>query len=200
MLMFRRSTIVFTLAAAFIAGIAFRSWVALPFLINYILGLCGIVILALGKKGIVRLSGAVILIAVIGIGRLELALTPPPLSDISHFAGVEVTLTGIVAASPDVRMRTTRAVVSAHEVAVKDDWATLTLAGELDPTASLVPTRKYSHLHSDGRTLLELQDAGESHLFDGFLSITRDLTELIEGHLPDAAGEDRTLGEFDVWE
>ena len=124
--MFRRSTIVFTLAAAFIAGIAFRSWVALPFLINYILGLCGIVILALGKKGIVRLSGAVILIAVIGIGRLELALTPPPLSDISHFAGVEVTLTGIVAASPDVRMRTTRAVVSAHEVAVKDDHRAVT--------------------------------------------------------------------------
>ena len=91
-------------------------------------------------------------------------------------------------------------VGSIGEIALDEEDAVLTLVGELDPTASQAPTRKYSHLHSDGRTLLDLVAAGQSHLFDGFLSITRELTELIEGHQPDAGGEERSLGDFDAWE
>ncbi|MFA4872936.1 MAG: ComEC/Rec2 family competence protein [Patescibacteria group bacterium] len=124
--MFRRSTIIFTLAAAFIAGIAFRSWIAIPLLLNYTFGLCGIVIIVLGRKGRMRILGAVILVAAISMGRLAGALQPPSLFDVSHFAGVEVTLTGIVAANPDMRMRTTRAVVSAHEVAVNNERRAVT--------------------------------------------------------------------------
>ena len=113
------------------------------------------------------------------------------------------------------------------EVELDERNATLTLAGELDPTASQVPKRKYSNLcvwdfkdsncgyvngvdPNDPETglpftacpkdLLSCQARGRQQRFPGFLTITRDLTEVVEGHAPDAEPNDRVLGDFNAWE
>jgi len=65
-------------------------------------------------------------------------------------------------------------------------------SGDLDPTSAMIPKREYSHLHSDGRTFVEMQGTNESHLFDGFFHLTREVTEEIEGHLPDEHEDNRT--------
>jgi len=105
------------------------------------------------------------------------------------------------------------------EVTLDEQNATLTLAGELDPTAAQIPARKYSALcvwdfkdarcgYTDGadpndpdtslpfvscpKDLLSCQARGRQHRFPGFLTITRELTEAIEGNAPDAA-DDRAL-------
>jgi hypothetical protein len=78
------------------------------------------------------------------------------------------------------------------EMEVNDRDATLTLAGELDPTGSQIPKRKYSPVSStDGKTFLEW--AATPHLFDGFLHITRDLTLAIEGQGPGYEPEEGAL-------
>jgi len=97
------------------------------------------------------------------------------------------------------------------EVALDQNQATLTLVGELDPTASEVPQRKYSNLcvwtfkdancgYVNGvdpddpeteqpytvcpKDFASCQARGRQHRFPGFLHITRDLTLSIEGQLP----------------
>jgi uncharacterized protein DUF2163 len=98
------------------------------------------------------------------------------------------------------------------EVEVDEQNATLTLKGDLDPTAAQVPARKYSALcvwdfkdsncgyvdgvDSDdpgtglpfitcGKDLASCKARGRAHRFPGFLTITRELTEAIEGNSPD---------------
>ena len=99
------------------------------------------------------------------------------------------------------------------EMEVDERDAVLTIAGELDPTAAQVPRRKYSALcvwdfkdancgYVDGvdpndpntsqpfvfcpKDLFSCQARGRTHRFPGFLTITRELTEAIEGNSPDA--------------
>ena len=113
------------------------------------------------------------------------------------------------------------------EVAMEERSATLTLQGDLDPTATEVPQRKYSNLcvwdfkdtncgYVDGvdpddpatgqpfttcpKDFSSCQARGREHRFPGFLHITRALTEAVEGQLPDAQPDERTLGEFNVWD
>jgi hypothetical protein len=98
------------------------------------------------------------------------------------------------------------------EVEVDEQNATLTLKGDLDPTAAQVPARKYSALcvwdfkdgncgYADGadpndpgtglpfvtcsKDLDSCKARGRSQRFPGFLTITRELTEAIEGNSPD---------------
>ncbi len=79
-------------------------------------------------------------------------------------------------------------------IPVDEDDVTMVLGGDLDPTASTVPKRKYLSVSSeDGRTFDEWDGDGNKELFDGFLTITRELTEAVEGQLPDAAPDDRAL-------
>ncbi|MBI3934522.1 MAG: DUF2163 domain-containing protein [Acidobacteria bacterium] len=105
------------------------------------------------------------------------------------------------------------------EIAVNEQEATLKLSGELDPTSGQVPNRKYSALcvwdfkdsrcgYADGtdlndpatglpftvcpKDLISCQARGRQHRFPGFLTITRELTEAIEGNTPDA-DDDRAL-------
>ena len=105
------------------------------------------------------------------------------------------------------------------EVEVDERSATLTLAGDLDPTATQVPTRKYSALcvwdfkdancgyldgadpndHATsqpflacGKDLDSCQARGRAQRFPGFLTITRELTDAVEGNAPDAS-DDRSL-------
>jgi hypothetical protein len=105
------------------------------------------------------------------------------------------------------------------EIEVNERDATLTLAGDLDPTAALVPRRKYSPLcawdfkdancgYEDGvdpldpvtaqpfvfcpKDLLSCQARGRQQRFPGFLTITRELTESVEGNRPDT-NDDRAL-------
>ena len=107
------------------------------------------------------------------------------------------------------------------EVEVNENEATLVLAGELDPTAAQVPQRKYSSLCawdfkdtncgyvdgvdpndpgtgqpfvSCGKDLLSCQARGRQQRFPGFLTITRELTELVEGNTP-STETDRALSE-----
>jgi len=104
---------------------------------------------------------------------------------------------------------------------VNENEATLVLAGELDPTAAQVPQRKYSSLCawdfkdtncgyvdgvdpndpgtgqpfvSCGKDLLSCQARGRQQRFPGFLTITRELTELVEGNTP-STETDRALSE-----
>ncbi|MBI4459493.1 MAG: DUF2163 domain-containing protein [Acidobacteria bacterium] len=113
------------------------------------------------------------------------------------------------------------------QVEVDERKAVLTLAGDLDPTAAQVPSRKYSSLcvwdfkdakcgYEDGadpndpatgqpfascpKDFLSCQARGRQHRFPGFLHVTRDLTEAIEGQLPDAQARERALNDFYVWE
>src|SRR3990172_1379520 len=79
-------------------------------------------------------------------------------------------------------------------IEVNEREATLTLSGDLDPTASMVPKRKYSPLDStDGKTFAEW--AATPHLFDGFLHISRDLTMAVEGQ-GETPEESRVLGDY----
>ena len=111
--------------------------------------------------------------------------------------GVEATLRRLFLATDNAEL--TLFFGRIGQVDVDEREATLSLVTELDPVASQVPKRKYSHLHSsDGKTLLEY--AATPHLFDGFLHLTRDLTLAVEGQLPDAAEDDRALGVFDIWD
>ena len=113
------------------------------------------------------------------------------------------------------------------QVEVDEKSAVLTLVGDLDPTATQVPRRKYSSLcvwdfkdancgYADGvdpddpateqpfvscpKDFASCGARGRQHRFPGFIHITRDLTEAIEGQLPDAQGNDRALSDFYVWE
>lgn len=103
------------------------------------------------------------------------------------------------------------------EMEVGEREATLRLAGELDPSAPRIPRRKYSALcvwdfkddncgYRDGldpddpatgqpflhcpKDLESCKGRGRAHRFPGFLTITRELTESIEGNAPDAAETD----------
>ena len=94
------------------------------------------------------------------------------------------------------------------EIEVDERNATLTLAGDLDPTAARLPARKYSSLcvwnftdancgytagvdpddPGTGQPFLacpkdfaSCQERGRQHRFPGFLHITRELTEAVEG-------------------
>ena len=107
------------------------------------------------------------------------------------------------------------------EVELDERTAGLTLEGDLDPTASRIPARKYSPAcawdfkdsncgyvggvdPNDPATgqpfavcpkdFLSCQARGRSHRFSGFLHITRDLTEAIEGQAK-TPEQDRTLSE-----
>ncbi|HWP85954.1 MAG TPA: DUF2163 domain-containing protein [Terriglobia bacterium] len=91
---------------------------------------------------------------------------------------------------------------------VSESDATLTLAGELDPSAARIPRRKYSALcvwdfkdarcgYTDGvdpndpgtgqpfvvcpKDFVSCQARGRKHRFPGFLHITRELMEIVEG-------------------
>jgi hypothetical protein len=102
------------------------------------------------------------------------------------------------------------------EISVNDSEATLVIAGELDPTAAQVPARKYSSLcvwnfqdsncgyvngvdpndpgtglpfASCSKDLLSCQARGRRHRFPGFLTITRELTETVEGRMAGLADE-----------
>ena len=113
------------------------------------------------------------------------------------------------------------------QVEVDERRAVLTLVGDLDPTATQVPQRKYSSLcvwdfkdsncgYVDGvdpddpntgqpfvscpKDFASCQARGRQHRFPGFLHISRDLTQSIEGQLPDAQESQRTLSDFYVWE
>jgi len=106
------------------------------------------------------------------------------------------------------------------EMEVNDRDATLTLSGELDPTGSQVPKRKYSPLcmwdfkdvncgYVDGvdpndpgtgqpyavcgKTFPECQVRSREERFPGFLHITRDLTLAIEGQSPGYEPEEGAL-------
>jgi len=108
------------------------------------------------------------------------------------------------------------------EIAVDEREAKLTLAGELDPSSAQVPRRKYSALcvwdfkdancgYTDGqdpddpatgqpfavcpKDLLSCEARGRRQRFPGFLTITRELTEAIEGNAPDP-DEDEPLSEL----
>jgi len=108
------------------------------------------------------------------------------------------------------------------EIEAGEQEATLTLAGDLDPTAAQIPQRKYSALcvwnfkdsrcgYTDGvdpdnpatgqpftvcpKDLLSCQARGRQQRFPGFLTITRDLTEAVEGNVPDP-DDDPTLAAF----
>lgn len=104
--------------------------------------------------------------------------------------------------------------------------ATLTLVGDLDPTASQVPKRKYSSL-----CVWDFKDANCGYVngvdpddpatgqpfticpkdfascvarsreerFPGFIHVTRDLTEAVEGQEPDLE-DGRALGDWDFWD
>ena len=105
------------------------------------------------------------------------------------------------------------------EISVDEQEAVLTLSGELDPTSAQIPRRKYSALcvwefkdascgYSDGvdpidpatslpytvcpKDLASCQARGRQHRFPGFLTITRELTESVEGNTPDP-NDDRAL-------
>ena len=107
------------------------------------------------------------------------------------------------------------------EVQLNERDATLTLEGDLDPTATAIPQRKYSNLcvwdfkdsdcgYVDGvdpddpatgqpflvcpKDFASCQARGRPHRFPGFLHITRDLTEAVEGKTKTPETE-RTLSE-----
>ena len=107
------------------------------------------------------------------------------------------------------------------EVQLNERDATLTLEGDLDPTAAAIPQRKYSTLcvwdfkdsdcgYVDGvdpddpatgqpflvcpKDFASCQARGRPHRFPGFLHITRDLTEAVEGQTKTPEPE-RTLSE-----
>ena len=107
------------------------------------------------------------------------------------------------------------------EIQMDERTAMLTLEGDLDPTATEIPRRKYSNLcvwdfkdvncgYVDGvdpddpqtgqpflvcpKDFLSCGARGREHRFPGFLHITRDLTEAIEGQSRSRDGE-RTLSE-----
>jgi phage-related protein len=108
------------------------------------------------------------------------------------------------------------------EIDVNEQDATLQLAGELDPSSAQIPQRKYSALcvwdfkdancgYVDGvdpddpatgqpftvcpKDLPSCMARGRQQRFPGFLTITRDLTEAIEGNVPDPA-DDQMLSEL----
>ena len=101
------------------------------------------------------------------------------------------------------------------EIQVNEQDATITLSAELDPTSAKVPARQYSALcvwdfkdpncgYTDGvdplnpatgqpfvvcgKDLISCQARGRTQRFPGFLTVTRDLTESIEGNVPDVSG------------
>lgn len=109
------------------------------------------------------------------------------------------------------------------EIQLRERDAVLTLEGDLDPTATQIPRRKYSNLcvwdfkdshcgYVDGvdpddpqtgqpflacpKDFLSCRARGREHRFPGFLHLTRDLTEAVEGQSRRAdPDEDRTLSE-----
>ncbi len=112
------------------------------------------------------------------------------------------------------------------EVAVDERRATLTLIGDLDPTASQVPQRKYSSLcvwnfkdancgYADGvdpddpqtslpftacpKDFLSCTARSREERFPGFIHVTRDLTDAVEGQVRDEA-DDRMLGDYDIYD
>jgi phage-related protein len=109
------------------------------------------------------------------------------------------------------------------DIDVDEQSATITLAGDLDPTASQVPTRKYSATcvwvfkdqecgYTDGvdpldpatsapfatcpKDFLSCGARGRQHRFPGFIHISRDLTLAVEGQAPDASSDSRMLAEL----
>ena len=107
------------------------------------------------------------------------------------------------------------------EIQIDERTAVLRLEGDLDPTATEIPRRKYSNLcvwdfkdancdYADGvdpddpetgqpflictKDFLSCRARGREHRFPGFLHITRDLTESIEGQRK-TQDEMRTLSE-----
>jgi hypothetical protein len=100
------------------------------------------------------------------------------------------------------------------EIEIDERTATVTLAGDIDPTAAQVPTRRYSALcvwdfkgsncgYTDGadpndpatgepfagcpKDFGSCVARGRSQRFPGFLTITRELTQAIEGNTTSAA-------------
>ena len=112
------------------------------------------------------------------------------------------------------------------EIELNERSAVLTLAGDLDPTATQVPRRKYSSLcvwdfkdpncgYVNGvdpddpdtglpfvacpKDFASCQARRRQHRFPGFIHITRDLTQAIQGQTPEVP-DNRTLGDFDTWD
>ena len=108
------------------------------------------------------------------------------------------------------------------QIAVDDQTATIQLAGDLDPTASQVPRRKYSatcawdfkdadcgYTTNDPvdpatnlpftacpKDFLSCQARGRQHRFSGFIHISRDVTLSVEGQLSSQPSTTRTLSEL----
>jgi hypothetical protein len=123
---------------------------------------------------------------------VDLALANMVKTEQPDLQGAEVTLSRLFI-EPNEAVMLFQGPIIAAEIDEQD--VTLVLGGDMDPTAATVPRRKYLSVNSeDGRTLAEMTTDGEKELFDGFLTITRDLTETVEGNQPDAANDDRALG------
>ena len=112
------------------------------------------------------------------------------------------------------------------EMEIDERRAALTLAGDLDPTATQVPRRKYASLcmwdfkdsncgYTGGvdpddpatgrpfaacpKDFLSCLARSRQERFPGFIHVTRDLTEAVQGQTPDT-GDDRALGDWDIWD
>lgn len=97
--------------------------------------------------------------------------------------GVEVTLQRLFLLANEA---VTIYVGRIAEVTVDENAVALALRADLDPNAVRVPKRQYSALHStDGATFEDM--SGTPHLFDGFLHVTRELTDSIGEPIPPPA-------------
>ncbi len=138
----------------------------------------------------------------------------------SDIQGVEATLQRLYLNINDV---VTLFVGRIAQIDIDQQSAAIMLAGDLDPTASQVPTRKFSAMcvwnfkdsdcgYTDGvdpadpstnapyaacpKDFLSCVARGRQHRFPGFIHISRDLTLSIEGQAPDASATTRTLSEL----
>jgi len=134
----------------------------------------------------------------------------------SAIQGVEATLERLYLAARETVV-IFRGRISEVEINERD--ATITIASELDPTATQIPKRKYSALcvwdfkdancgYVDGvdpndpgtgqpfvicpKDFASCQARSREERFPGFLTVTRELTESVEGQTPDA-NDDRAL-------
>ncbi|MCH8267234.1 MAG: DUF2163 domain-containing protein [Acidobacteria bacterium] len=112
------------------------------------------------------------------------------------------------------------------EIEIDERRVTLTLVGDLDPTASHVPQRKYSSLcvwdftdlrcgYTGGvdpndpdtgqpftvcpKDFLSCVARSREERFPGFIHVTRDLTDAVEGQVRDKE-DDRVLGDYDIYD
>lgn len=143
----------------------------------------------------------------------------------SDAQGVEATLRRLYLPASEA---VTLFVGRVAEIDIDQNAASITLAGELDPTASQVPVRTFSATcvwefkdsncgYTDGsdpvdpstgtpftscpKDFLSCTTRGRQRRFPGFIHISRDLTLSIEGQTPDSQSTSRTLADFILpWE